>query len=188
MEAQPTSEDVTGLLRLMEGGDRDAGDRLYDVLYPYLRDLAHAQMRRSTAGTMQPTALVHEAWLRLSNGSSPDWRDRQHFLATAARAMRSALVDRARRRQALKRDGCYERVPLDETLEVFESRAGEMLELDEALQRLAGLDARAASVVELCFFGGLTIPEAAQALDVSRATAERSWYVARSWLRDELAR
>lgn len=188
MRIQATPENVTELLRRQAGGDRAASDQLYDLLYPYLRDLARSKMRAEGNGaTLQATALVHEAWLRLSKGSCKNWRDRRHFLATAARAMRNALVDRARRRRAAKREGHRARVPLDETLQLFESRACEMLVLDETLERLAERDERQARVVELCFFGGLTIPEAADELEVSRATAERSWYLARAWLREELA-
>jgi RNA polymerase sigma factor (TIGR02999 family) len=196
MDAKPFPEDVTALLRRMADGDRGASDELLDVLYPYLRELARAQMRAGGAGgTVQPTGLVHEAWLRLNPGRGGDWRDREHFFAAAARAMRCALVDLARRRRAEKRGGGQRRVALGSApngglegeLQLFEDRAVDLVALDEALVRLGELDERQARVVELRFFGGLNMEEAARALECSRATAERSWYLARSWLRRQLA-
>jgi RNA polymerase sigma factor (TIGR02999 family) len=197
MEPKPLPEDVTRLLRRLASGDRSASEQLFDVLYPHLRELARSQMRGAgSGGTLQPTALVHEAWLRLERAQGADWHDREHFLAAAATAMRCALVDLARRRKAQKRGGGRQRVPLREaldeedlegTLELFENRAIDLIALDEALVRLADLDPRQARVVELCFFAGMNMEEAARALECSRATAERSWYQARSWLRRQLA-
>jgi RNA polymerase sigma-70 factor (ECF subfamily) len=179
------SQDVTGLLRRAAEGDRGAADELLDAVYHQLHALARSQARRISGATLQPTALVNEAWLRLARRDGVDWRDREHFLATAATAMRCALLDRARRRRAA-RNGDLERVPLDETLDLFESRAADVLALDEALQALAARNAQQARLVELHFFGGLTMEEAGRVLGISRATAERSWYVARAWLRDKL--
>jgi RNA polymerase sigma factor (TIGR02999 family) len=192
MDRDPISQDVTKLLRRLASGDRSAGEELFDVLYPRLRELARSQMRRErSGGTLQPTALVHEAWLRLERTCGGDWRDREHFLAAAATAMRCALVDLARRRRADRRGGGRQRVPLDEALtgalELFEDRAIDLVALDEALGRLSTRDPRQARVVELCFFGGMNMDEAARTLGCSRATAERAWYLARAWLRRQLA-
>jgi RNA polymerase sigma factor (TIGR02999 family) len=191
MKSDPPGGEITGLLRRVAAGDQGASDALFQKLYPMLRELARAQMSASSGETLQPTALVHEAWMRLAGKPGGDWRDREHFMAAAATAMRCALVDSARRREAEKRGGGKQRVPMNEALDgalfIFEDRAIDLVALDEALARLAELDPRQARVVELCFFGGLSMEEAARALGCSRATAERCWYVARSWLRRQLA-
>ena len=137
--------------------------------------------------TLQATALVHEAWLRLAKGNVASARERGHFVALAASAMRSVLVDHARARGALKRGGGSRGVPLDEALEVFASRVPDLLELNEELDRLAELDPRAAKTVELRFFGGLSIAETAGVLEVSAATVERDWSTARDFLAARLA-
>jgi RNA polymerase sigma factor (TIGR02999 family) len=134
--------------------------------------------------TLQPTALVHEAWMRLVGGRA-GFDGREHFLAVAARAMRSVLVDHARRRRSQKRGGEGQRLPLDNVLPVYEERA-DLVALDEALNRLSVVDERRAQVVELRFFGGLTIEETAQTLKSSTATVQRNWQMARLWLLNEL--
>ena len=179
---------ITGLLRKAAEGDHKSAEQLFDALYGRLRDLAQAQMRAAAPGeTLQPTALVHEAWLRLSSGTGCDWQDREHFLAVAARAMRFALVDAARRRGSVRRGGAEVHEEMAQVVPLFESHGTSLVALDEALQRLGERNEDQARVVELRFFGGMTMEEAARALDVSRATAERLWYLARGWLRKELA-
>jgi RNA polymerase sigma factor (TIGR02999 family) len=139
--------------------------------------------------TLQPTALVNEAWLRLAKAAPKTdgaYRDREHFLLVASRAMRSALVDQARRRGAQKRDAGGARVPLAVVVQLYEDRGIDVLSLDEALERLAEGEPRQSRVVELSFFGGLTHPEIARTIEVSLATVERDWRMARMWLREEL--
>lgn len=175
----------------MRAGDADAEDRLYTLLQAELRQLADRQLRgRAGRHTLQPTALVHEAWIRLTKAGGVGARDREHFLAAAARAMRTALVDHARRRGAAKRGGAVERRPFEEALDVTLEHCTEHgidpLDLDEALERLAGDKPRQARLIELRFFGGLTRNEAADVLGVSRATLARDWEVARHWLIWEL--
>lgn len=180
------AQDITSLLRDWRDGDAAARDRLVAVLYPELRALADRQLRGERANhTLQPTALVNEAYLRLSGLDRIDWQDRGHFVGMAARVMREVLVDHARRRQAAKRDG-GQRV----TLTGLEVPAGtgnvDALALDDALTRLEKVDPDKARVVELRYFGGLTIEETAQAMDSSPATVKRQWQSARAWLFDAL--
>jgi RNA polymerase sigma factor (TIGR02999 family) len=183
--AQPTP--ATVILQRLGQGDAGAEAELLALVYAELRGMADAELRGERVDhTLQATALVHEAWLRLVDGSATDWTGRAHFYGAAARAMRQVLVDHARARGAAKRGGGRARTPLDESLALYESRALDVLALDEALQRLAAADARAARIVELRFFGGLEIAEIAAALDVSVPTVERSWRMARAWLRAEL--
>ncbi len=181
--------DVTRLLRRTAQGENEAAERLYELLYDHLREMAAAQRARRGAGdTLQPTALVNEAWIRLAQNGNGEWRDREHFLAVSARAMRFVLVDHARRSQALKRKPTARRGRLEEALVQFEGRALDLLALEEGLERLTEHDERQARVVELRFFGGMTYEEAGQVLGISRATAERAWYVARAFLREHLDR
>ena len=179
--------EVTVLVKRMSSGDAEAGAELYALLRDELRRLAEGQFRKAAPRdhTLQPTALVHEAWLRLV-GAGADYEGRQHFLAVAARAMRSVLVDHARRRQSLKRGGEHKRVPMDDVVPIFEERSANLLALDEALLRLAERDNRRARVVELRFFGGLTIEETADLMETSTATVQRDWQMARLWLFNEL--
>jgi RNA polymerase sigma factor (TIGR02999 family) len=185
----PPSCDVTALLRAWSEGDRAALDALVPLVYGELRRQAARYMRDEPAGhTLQATALVHEAYLRLVDQPSVEWQDRAHFLAVAANAMRRILVDRARARHAAKRGGAERALTLSETVAVAnEESEVDVLVLHEALIRLAELDPRQARVVELRYFGGLSIPEAAVALGVSHATVERDWRNARLWLRHELS-
>lgn len=183
-----TSDGVTELLARAGAGDRDALDRALPLVYAELRRLATRQLRREAVGhTLSTTALVHEAWLRLADQSRCAWRDRAHFLAVAATAMRRILVDHARRHHAAKRGAGTPRVPLEHVDAVpAAERAALLVALDEALARLAALDARQARVVECRFFGGLTEEETAEALGVGLRTVKRDWAKARSWLYQEL--
>jgi RNA polymerase sigma factor (TIGR02999 family) len=180
--------DVTRILQAIERGDVRATDELLPLVYQELRRLAAHKMAGEAPGnTLQPTALVHEAYLRLVGpGQAQQWDGRGHFFAAAAEAMRRILVDRAREKQALKRGGDLKRVELD-GLEIASSMPDdELLALDEALDRLATVDTRAAEMVKLCFFVGLTQAEAARELGISLATAERVWGFARAWLLREV--
>ena len=184
-----SSDSVTRLLVDVRLGRRDALDRLLPLVHDELHRIAAGYMRRERADhTLQPTALVNEAYLRLVDQRDVEWRDRAHFLGVAAQLMRMILVDHARARRAAKRAGGAERVPLDETVLVGGERDVDLLALDEALGRLAALDPRLCRVVELRYFGGLTTREAAEVLAISTATVEREWATARGWLRRELTR
>jgi len=178
-------EPLTLLLHRMHAGERDAGEEVFHRIYDELRARAQ-RLSKDASSTLQATAVVHEAWLKLSGGAGSDWESREHFLGVAAKAMRSVLVDHARARRAAKRGGGARRLELDEALRSFESRSVDLLALDDALERLAGFDAELARIVELRFFAGLTIAETARLTGVSSATVERGWRTARSWLRAEL--
>ena len=169
-------------------GDRQSVDSLLPIVYQELRRLAASYLRRERPGqTLQPTALVHEAYLRLMKDKPGRWQNRAHFCAIAAHAMRQILIERARARDALKRGGGAPRVTFDEGLPArSEDRSIDMVALDAALDRLAALDAGQARIVELRFFGGLSIEETADAIGVSPATVKRHWAVARAWLAREL--
>jgi RNA polymerase sigma factor (TIGR02999 family) len=183
--------DVTRILAAIEQGDPHAAEQLLPLVYDELRKVAAAKMAREKPGqTLQATALVHEAYLRLvageQPGSAPAWDSRRHFFAAAAEAMRRILVENARRKQSVRHGGGCQRLDLDEELSLPEPRQ-DLLALDEALTRLAQKQPVKAELVKLRFFAGLTMPEAAEALGVSLATAERYWTFARSWLFAELA-
>ncbi len=182
------SGSVTGLLARAAGGDRAAFDQAFELVYAELNGLARAQLRRESGGhTLDTGALVHEAYLRLGDGVGIDARDRSHFLAIAATAMRRILVDHARRNHAEKRGGDARPVSLGGVESQLGLANDEMLmDLDEALTRLGTLDARQASVVECRYFGGLTEDETATALQVGLRTVKRDWAKARSWLYREL--
>jgi RNA polymerase sigma-70 factor (ECF subfamily) len=178
---------ITQLLGRMEAGDPEAADLLAPLVYDELRRLAGELMRRQPPGhTLQATALVNEAWLRLAGSDEARWRDHRHFFRVAAKAMRSVLVDHVRRRAALKRARSGERVPLDDVIESCERQSIDLLALEEALERLAGIDVELVRLVELRFFAGLSIPETARVLDVSEPTVERGWRTARAVLRMHL--
>jgi RNA polymerase sigma factor (TIGR02999 family) len=182
--------DVTGLLLAWGGGDREALERLVPLVYEELRRRAQRALAKERRGhTLQPTALVHEAYMRLVDQSRVPWQNRFHFYAVSARAMRQVLVDHARRRLADKRDGGTTFVPLSRAdLEAATPPLSlDVLALDLALERLAGLDPRQAKLVELRVYGGLTIDEAAEALEVSSATVSRDWRHAEAWLHREMA-
>jgi len=167
--------------------DRQSVDSLLPVVYQELRRLAASYIRRERPGqTLQPTALVHEAYLRLMKDKPGRWHNRAHFCAIAAHSMRQILIERARARGAQKRGGARHRVTLDEALVAGGERSIDLVALDEALERLAAFDPEQARLVELRFFGGLTVEETAEAMNISPATVKRHWTVACAWLAREL--
>jgi RNA polymerase sigma factor (TIGR02999 family) len=185
---EPQPHDVTVLLHAIAQGDRKASGELLPLVYDELRRLAATYMSRERAGqTLQATALVHEAYLRLIGTEDPGWDNRGHFFGAAAQAMRRILVDRARRRGRIRHGGENRRVELDERAVAEDGPSIDMLALDEALTRLEALDERKAKVVMLRYFAGLGIEETAQALAVSPATVKNEWAFARAWLQKELA-
>ena len=180
--------DVTQILERVENGDGKAAEELLPLVYEELRKLAAAKMAQEAQGqTLQPTALVHEAWLRLVGGPNESWNSRGHFFGAAAEAMRRILVERARRKKSLKHGGECRRVDLDVALSVADTPDGDLLGLDEVLTRLEETDPLAANVVKLRYFAGLTMPETAEALGVSLRHAERNWTYAKAWLHRELS-
>jgi len=190
LDAGAVPPDVTGLLLAWGTGDAAAAERLLPVVYEELRQQAGRAMRREgDAHTLQATALVHEAYLRLVDQQRVQWRNRSHFFAIAAQMMRRVLVDHARTRLAAKRGGELQRVTLGDVGAGAADAGGDMdvLALHEALEQLALLDPRQARLVELRYFGGLGIEETAEALEVSPATVKRDWAIARAWLRRALA-
>ena len=183
----PNADEVERLLARAAAGDERAMADLMPLVYDELRRIAGRYMRRERPGqTIQATALVHEAYLRLLKDRAKDWHTRAHFVGIAANAMRQILVERARARHAAKRGGGGERVTIDEGSVAGPSAPVDVEALDEALERLAALDARQARIVELRFFGGLTVEEAADVVGISPATLKRDWTVARAWLKREL--
>ena len=184
MDAKHTPDaDVTGLLQAWGRGEVEARDRLLPVVYQELRRRAAAYMRRERVGhTLQPTALVHEAYLRLVKQDHAAWQNRAQFYGVAAQMMRRILVDRARARKMAKRSGQWARVTLDEGVAQRQAREVDLLDLDRALNELATFDARKSQVAELRFFGGLSLEEAGHVLGLSVATMEREWQTARAWL------
>ena len=187
MPGAPLPDDLTGLLLAWRDGEPGALDRLVPLVYDELRRQARLQLRRERAGhTLQPTALVHEAFLRLVEQSRAQWQNREQFFAVAGRAMRRVLVDHARARAAVKRGDGRTLVALDEAPEPAAAAGVDVLVLDQVLDRLAAIDPRQARVVELRYFGGFTATETATALDVSLATVNRDWAMARAWLFREI--
>ena len=171
----------------MKDDERQSLDSLLPVVYQELRRLAASYIRHEKPGqTLQPTALVHEAYLRLMKDRPDRWQNKAHFCAIAAHSMRQILIERARARNAQKRWGEKARITLEEELVQGGERAVDLLVLDQAIERLAALDPEQARIVELRFFGGLTVEETADALDISPATVKRHWTVARAWLAREL--
>lgn len=181
--------DVTRILSTIEQGDPQAAAELLPLIYNELRALAAARLAQEKPGqTLVATALVHDAYVRLVGGDAPQrWNGRGHFFAAAAEAMRRILVENARRKASLKHGGGFQRVDLDSACAATEPGAVDLLALDEALTKLGAVDPAKAELVKLRFFAGLTMPEAAAALEISLATAERYWKFARSWLYAELA-
>jgi RNA polymerase sigma factor (TIGR02999 family) len=178
---------VTQILRLLDLSDPAQAEELLSIVYDELRQLARRQLQGERAGhTLQPTALVHEAYLRLVDARDLRWESRGHFFGTAARVMRQVLVDHARRRNAGKRGGALQRVTLETSIADEDAVAADVLDLHEALERLTANDAELARLVELRFFAGLTLDETAEALGVSRRKVAKDWSVARLWLQREL--
>jgi RNA polymerase sigma factor (TIGR02999 family) len=184
-----SSDDVTRLLDEYRGGKRGALEELLPLVYDELRRIASRYLRSERREhTLQPTALVHEAYLRLVGQRDVAWQNRAHFCGVAAQVMRRILVDHARARRADKRGGALARVTLDDALAAIEGRDVDVIALDRALDRLAALDPRLSRVIELRYFGGLTKKEASETLGVSPATVDRETATATAWLRRELAR
>jgi len=183
------SNDVTRLLIDWKGGDRDALERLTAIVYNELRALADRYLRNEhAASTLQPTALVHEAYMRLVAQNMPDWECRSHFFGVAAHLMRQILVDHARRHNSEKRGSGMPVSALEEAISFVPSKSREVVALDDALNTLANMDPRKAKVVELRYFGGFSVEETAQALNISVATVGREQRMAEAWLHRELVR
>lgn len=187
LAAAPSPQQVSDLLEESGYWKNAKPDQLAPLVYEELRNLAHRYMRGERPGhTLQTTALVNEAYLRLADQTDPHWQDRTHFFAAAARMMRHILVDYARGRQRSKRGGGAVKVELTDELVVSEDEAGRLVDLNDALERLAGLDRRASQVVELKYFGGMNYDEVAEVLDISAITVRRDWEFAKAWLHKEL--
>ena len=181
--SETPNQDVTQLLARWSGGDREALEQLLPLVYRELRQLADRYLRRERSDhTLQATALVHEAYLKLIDQQNVRWQNRAHFFGVAAQMMRRILVDHARSSQAEKRGGEFQKFSLDENIDVSGERASDLVALDEALERLAQLDPQKARVVELRFFGGLSVEETAEVLGVSAPTVKRQWRMAKAWL------
>jgi len=186
---QASREEVTGLLQAWSGGDQAALEKLMPLVYAELHRLAKRYMGHEHAGhSLQTSALVNEAYLRLVDAHGVHWQNRTHFFAVSAQIMRRILVDFARARQNLKRGGGALQVTLDEGLVVSPESGADLLSLDEALEKLAALNPRQSKVVELRYFGGLNEEEVAEALNVSQRTVRHDWSLARAWLYRELSR
>jgi RNA polymerase sigma factor (TIGR02999 family) len=180
--------EVTRLLIAWRGGEREALDQLVPAVYTEIHRIAHRAMRRQVAGhTLQTTALINEAFLKLAQAADVPCRDRAHFLAICAQVMRRILIDAARGRVSAKRGGGAWRVQFDEDIYLGGLTPQDLVRLDDALTVLAQVDARKSKAIELRFFGGLTVDETAEALGISRETALRDWRFARAWLRNEMS-
>lgn len=187
--SEPSKEDLTQLLHAWRDGDKKALEELVPLVYAELRRLSHHYLRRSPGDSLQTTALINEAFIRLMDRDVTSWENRAHFFGIAARTMRDIVVERARRATAQKRGGGARDLPFDE--EAFRANdrdSGKLVELDDALTSLADTDTSLSELVELRFFGGLTIEESAEVLGVSPATVKRSWTTAKLWLQRELDR
>jgi RNA polymerase sigma-70 factor (ECF subfamily) len=186
MADEPDKNEISGFLRAWSDGDQSALDRLTPVVYEELRHLAHHYMQRERPGhTLQTTALVNEAYMRLVDYRRMKWQDRAHFFAVAAQVMRRILVDHARS-QNVKRGGGVQHVALDDVAVVSSDRTGDLVALDDAMNALARLDPRKMQIIEMRFFGGLSVEETAEVLHVSPATVRRDWSIAKFWLYREL--
>jgi RNA polymerase sigma factor (TIGR02999 family) len=186
-EADDGDADITGMLAAASAGDAAAAERLADLVYDDLRRRAESMMKREAPGhTVQATMLVHDAYLKLIHQDRASWTDRNHFFAVAAQTMRRLLVDHARGRQRDKRGGGQVKVSLDEGLDVTAHADADVLAVDAALTRLEELDAQQAKIVELRFFGGLTVEQVAQQLGMSKRAVEAEWTMIAAWLRREL--
>ena len=184
----PSPSNVTQMLHDWSNGDREVLDKLIPIVYAELRRQAARYLRRERPGhTLQTTALIHEAYLRLIDQKDVRWQNRAHFYAISAQLMRRILIDHARSRQAAKRGGSNIKLPLEETMIASEGREVDLVALDEALERLASIDPQQSRVVELKFFSGLSVEETAEVLGVSQRTVKRDWNVAKAWLRREIS-
>jgi RNA polymerase sigma factor (TIGR02999 family) len=183
----PAQLEITQLLVNLGNGDKAAKDKLFDLVYEQLRQLASAYLRRERRGhTLQTTDLVHDAYFKLVNKDGVQWQNRSHFFAIAAEAMRRLLIDHARKHRAAKRGGGQAKVALEDATVMAEERPEEMIALDEALTKLAELDARQSRIVEQRFFAGCTLEEIADNLGISLATVKREWNSAKAWLHREM--
>lgn len=181
------SGEITQLLQALRAGDREAEDQLLDVVYGELHRIAARHMRRERIDhTLQATALIHEAYVRLIDQQAKDWQNRTHFYAVAAQVMRRILVDHARTHGTAKRGGGQYKVSLDDALPLTTEQSDALVALDEALSRLSKFDPRKSRIVELRYFGGLSVEEIARALGISSRTVKRDWTVAKAWLYGEL--
>ena len=182
METDKTKE-VTVFLKAWSDGDRAAADSLLQLVYKEMRKLAASYLQKQRPDhTLQPTALVHEAYLKLIDTSEINWQDRAHFFAVAAQTMRNILVDHARKVNADKRGGDAQKIQLDEAVGLSKKQDVDLIDLDECLTKLAQQDEKQSRIIELRFFGGLTIEETAEVLKISPATVKREWAMARAWL------
>ncbi len=185
----PPANEITGLLADWSKGDQSALERLVPLVYQELHKLAHSYLRDESPGhTLQPTALIHEAYLRLIDQNIQEWQSRAHFYGVAARLMRQILVEHARSRRAEKRGGGALKLSLDEALHYSREQAAELVALDDALTALAAIDERKCRVIELKYFGGLTVEETAEALGVSIPTVVRDTRMAQAWLHREMSK
>jgi RNA polymerase sigma factor (TIGR02999 family) len=185
----PLQQDVTRLLVRLTDGDRGVLDELLPVVYGELRKLASSYLRRERVGhTLQPTALVHEAYMRLVDQTQVQWQNRAHFFGVAAQMMRRILVDYARAHEAEKRGGEFQKLSLDENIDVSGERDVNLVALDDALNLLADIDPQKMKIVELRFFGGLSVEETAEVLGVSAPTVKRQWRMAKAWLYGQVNR
>jgi RNA polymerase sigma factor (TIGR02999 family) len=179
--------DVTQMLQAISAGDGEAPEKLLPIVYDELRKLAHGYMRNERSDhTLQATALVHEAYIQLVDWQNVSWQNRAHFFAAAAKMMRKILVDHARERNAQKRGGGVRTIALDDAVSFPDQQTVDLIFLDDALDELSKFDAVQARIVEMRFFGGLTIEEAAHALGVSDSTVKREWRIAKAWLFDRM--
>ena len=186
-ELPKTLSDITHMLNAPGPGDALAANELLTLVYEELRRVAAAKMASEAPGqTLQPTALVHEAWLRLTGDKRRHWNDRTHFFAAAAEAMRLILVDNARRKRAARHGGGQQRVEMPEVASAVVENADQVLAVNEALEKFAALDPQKAELVKLRYFVGMTLEEAAEALGISERTAKRYWAFARAWLHEEI--
>ncbi len=182
-------QEITLMLKAWGDGDRGALERLTSIVHDELRRQAHGYLRRENVGhTLQTSALVNEAWVRLIDAEQVNWQDRAHFFGVSAQLMRQILVDFARSRQSLKRGGQIFKITLGEAEDIAVEKETDLVALDDALNALAALDSRQSKVVEMRFFGGLSLEETAEVLKVSPGTVRRDWRMARAWLHRELSR
>jgi RNA polymerase sigma factor (TIGR02999 family) len=183
------TQEITLMLKAWGDGDRGALEQLTSIVYDELRRLAHSYLRRENVGhTLQTSALVNEAWVRLIDAEQVNWQNRAHFFGVSAQLMRQILVDFARSRQSLKRGGQVFKITLGEAEDIAVEKETDLVALDDALNALAELDSRQSKVVEMRFFGGLSLEETAEVLKVSPGTVRRDWRMARAWLHRELSR
>ena len=183
----PENQAPTVLLDRAAFGEREAADRLMELVYDEFREMAAGYLRREPSEmTLEPTALVHEAFLRLIDQTNVNWKGRTHFLAIGAKAMRRVLVDHARKRQRVKRGGSRKRLSFDEQVYLSPDHDDDLISVDDLLVELQEIDPRQAKIVELRFFGGMTTAEVANYLGISKSTIDREWRVVRAWLRKQL--